>query len=76
MKNTKVCPKCNCNDIIVIKNDGHPDGSYGNNIQTKATILSGVVLVERFICCNCGYTEQWVDKADINVLLNSKKIKR
>ncbi len=76
MKNTKVCSKCNCNDIIVIKNDGHPDGSYGNNIQTKATILSGVVFVERFICCNCGYTEQWVDKADINVLLNSKKIKR
>ena len=74
MKNTKTCPKCNGRNIISIKNDGHPDGTFGNNIQTKLTILSGVVYVKRYICCDCGYTEEWVDINDIKTLMSSKKI--
>ena len=74
MKNTKTCPKCNGRNIISIKNDGHPDGTFGNNIQNKLTILSGVVYVKRYICCDCGYTEEWVDINDIKTLMSSKKI--
>lgn len=76
MKNTGLCPKCNSSDIVIIKNDGHPDPSNGNNIQTKTTILSGVIYIQRYICCNCGFTEEWVHEKDINILLQSKKVKR
>ena len=48
--------------------------TFGNNIQTKATILSGVVYVNRYICCNCGYSEEWIDKNDIRTIIGSKKI--
>lgn len=75
MKNTITCPKCNGRNIISIKNDGRPDATIGNNIQTKLTLLSGVVYVNRYICCNCGYTEEWVDNKDIKTLMSSKKVK-
>ena len=74
MKNTKICPKCSGTNIIVIQNDGHPDGTYGNNIQCKATVLSGVVFVKRYICCSCGYTEEWIDRENIDTILKTKKI--
>ena len=76
MNNSKICPKCNGNNIVMIRNDGHPDASYGNNIQCNMTILSGVVYVKRYICCDCGYTEEWIDLKDISTILNSKKIYR
>ncbi len=76
MKNTKICPKCNGDNIVIIRNDGHPDGSNGNNIMTKSTILSGVAFVKRYICCYCGYTEEWIDQNDIKMIMNSKKIQK
>lgn len=76
MKNTKTCPKCSGHNIVAIRNDGHPDGTYGNNIQTRATVLSGIVFVKRYICCDCGYTEEWIDKNDVKTLLDSKKIEK
>ena len=74
MKNTKICSKCGGNDIVVISNDGHPDATYGNNIQTKMTILSGSIYVKRYICCGCGFSEEWIDQSDIATLKKSKKI--
>lgn len=66
MKNTHVCAKCNGNDIIMIEGK---EGAYGsgNNIQTGWT-KSSVVLVNRYLCCNCGYSEEWIDKQDIQKL--------
>ena len=76
MKNSKSCPKCNGTDIVVIKNDGHPEGPAGNNIMCGPTRISSVVKIERYICCGCGYTEEWVDKTGIQTLLKSKKIQK
>ena len=73
MKNNNKCPRCKSNNIVVIKNDGHPDSTFGNNIQTKSTILSGVVYINRYICCNCGYSEEWIDQNDIKTIIESKK---
>ena len=75
MKNSRQCPKCGGNNIVVIQNDGHPDGTYGYNIMCGATTLSKIVFVERYICCDCGYTEEWVDKSKLEMVLNSKKTK-
>ena len=74
MKNTKLCPKCRSNDIVRI--DGNT-GAYGsgNNIPLGATIFSAVK-VHRYICCRCGFTEEWIDREDIEKIKNSHKAKR
>lgn len=74
MKTTKICPKCNSNNIVRI--DGYA-GAYGsgNNIMVGASIFSAVN-VNRYICCTCGYTEEWIDKDDIDKIVNSKKAQK
>ncbi len=63
MKNSKICPKCSSSDIIRIPGKA---GAYGvgNNIQTGLSNFSAV-LVHRYVCCNCGVSEEWIDKEDI-----------
>lgn len=74
MKNTKICPKCHSNDIVRI--DGSV-GSYGsgNNIALGMTVFS-YIKVNRYICCSCGFTEEWIDKEDIQEIKISKRAKR
>lgn len=74
MKNRKYCPKCQSSDIVII--DGYT-GAYGsgNNISVGATIFS-TVKVNRYICCNCGFTEEWINKEDIEKVKSSKKAHR
>ncbi|MBO5203586.1 MAG: hypothetical protein J6B72_03120 [Clostridia bacterium] len=74
MKNTNKCPKCQSSDIV--RFDGYT-GAYGtgNNVMTGKTVFS-TVNVNRYICCQCGYTEEWIDKEDIEKITSSKKAKR
>ena len=74
MKNQKICPKCSESDILIV--DGYC-GAYGmgNNIMTGASIFSGVK-VNRYICCSCGYTEEWINREDIPKVKESKKSHR
>jgi len=71
MKYTRTCPKCGSPKIIRI--DGSA-GAYGvgNNIMLGATIFSAVN-VNRYVCCACGFTEEWIDQEDIERLAVSKK---
>ena len=62
----EVCPKCNGSDILRVEGKAGAYGS-GNNIITGMTIFSAV-LVHRYVCCNCGYSEEWIDKEDIKKL--------
>ena len=39
---------------------------YANNIVPKGS----------YVCTECGYIEEWVDKSDIPQLLKSKKARR
>ena len=39
------------------------------------TIISAVN-VNRYICCDCGFTEEWIDKSDLETVKKSKKAKR
>lgn len=74
MKNSRTCPKCNSNNIVRI---GGYAGAYGfgNNIMLGHSVFSAVN-VNRYICCSCGYTEEWIDKKDMDKVVNSKKAKR
>ena len=74
MKNTKTCPKCKSDNIIRIDGNCGPYGS-GNNIMVGSTIFS-TVNVNRYICCNCGFTEEWIDIEDTEKVAKSKKAKR
>ncbi|MBE6675555.1 MAG: hypothetical protein IJF08_07915 [Clostridia bacterium] len=74
MKNTNTCPKCGKHNIV--RFDGYT-GAYGsgNNVMTGATVFSGVN-VNRYICCDCGFTEEWIDTCDLDKIEKSKKAKR
>ena len=74
MKNTNTCPKCGKHDIV--RFDGYT-GSYGsgNNIMTGSPVFSAVN-VNRYICLDCGFTEEWIDTCDLDKIENSKKAKR
>ena len=73
MKNRKACPKCGSKDILIV--DGSV-GPYGrcNNILTGG--LFSAVKVDRYICCSCGFTEEWIGREGIALLRNSKKAHR
>ncbi len=73
MKNARNCPKCGGTDIIRIDGDAKAYGA-GNNIMVGLTIFSAVK-VNRYVCCDCGFTEEWIDKKDIEKLKNSNKAK-
>ena len=58
MKNTGICPKCGGTDIIRALSASRT-GCDGNGIRTDA--LFPVIRIPRYICCACGYAEEWID---------------
>ncbi len=66
MKNTHICPKCQNSGILKIRGT---TGAYGtgNNIPVGWTNFSAV-LVDRYVCERCGYSEEWIDTEDIHKL--------
>ena len=66
MKHTKTCPKCGGNKILNVI--GNPVQSWSiTQIPTGRTSFSSVP-VRRFICCNCSFSEEWIDEEDISTL--------
>lgn len=74
MKNTRRCPKCGSTDIVIIDGSCGAYGS-GNNIVVGATVFSAIN-VNRYICCGCGFTEEWLNIEDIEKVKRSKKAHR
>lgn len=60
MKNSHVCPKCGSGDILRIPDNSNRHAS-GNNIYTTSATLFGKIPVIRYICCKCGYVENWIE---------------
>ncbi len=59
MKKTGICPKCSSNNVVAVNTIGN-----GHNIALGTTLLSAV-FVNRYVCCDCGYTEEWVKQKDL-----------
>ncbi len=74
MKNSRMCPKCSSTDIVRIDGYAGPYGS-GNNVMTGISVFSAVN-VNRYVCLSCGFTEEWIDREDLEKIANSKKAKR
>lgn len=60
------CPKCGGTDIIKVPGRSGAYGT-GNNISVGLSIFSAV-MVHRYVCCSCGFTEEWVDREDVETL--------
>lgn len=59
MRNTHSCPKCRSTVILQIPGKAGGYGA-GNNIPVGRSIFSAV-LVTRYLCASCGFSEEWVD---------------
>lgn len=66
MKNKGKCPKCGGSGILLIAGG---TGAYGagNNILLGSTAFSAVP-VNRYLCSQCGYSEEWVDLEHLSKL--------
>ena len=63
MKNGSKCPKCNGEALLFIP--GPTDGGvFDNSVRIGLTVFSAVP-VDRYVCCDCGYSEEWVNVEDI-----------
>jgi ribosomal protein S27AE len=62
MRNTKVCPKCGSNDIVIVP------GLYGELDGLEHFAPPGSILVllaiTRYFCCNCGFSEEWIESPE------------
>lgn len=71
MKLTRICPKCGSNDIVIVDGYAGPYGT-GNNIMVSGGIF-GAVRVDRYICVNCGFTEEWIERTELDQKLAKSK---
>lgn len=69
MRNTKVCPKCGSHDIVVVPGSIGVVSGVGNNIYMGW--FRSAIRLPRYLCCGCGFSEEWVD--DLNDLAKIKK---
>lgn len=60
MKETRRCPKCGSGEIARVPDNPWRHAS-GNNIYTTTLTLAGKIPVIRYVCCDCGYVENWVE---------------
>lgn len=63
MKQRHHCPKCGSVEIIRVP-DRPGRHASGNNIYTTAFTLAGKIPVIRYVCCGCGYVENWVESRE------------
>lgn len=61
MKTTQICPKCRNSEILKVEGF---QGAYGVGNNIPSGFFSST-LVDRFICCKCGYSEEWIRLEDI-----------
>ena len=69
MKKTNVCPKCGGTDIVKVPGTASGSGRYCYN-EVPLGLFMVAAPVDRFVCCTCGYSEEWLRESDL------KKVKK
>ena len=62
MKQSKICPKCGSDEVIAFMEPTHGINDNGNHIYTG---IFSYASLWRYVCCDCGYTEQYVNMPEI-----------
>ena len=60
MRYAKACPKCNGTDIIRV-----PSVNPTSNMIPVGFSALSAVYVNRYVCCHCGYSEEWIARDDL-----------
>ena len=70
MKNSEICSKCGSHNVKKIDGDmlAH---SNGDNVLIGSALFS-IIKVNRYICCDCGFVEHWIDKENLEKIKDSK----
>lgn len=58
MKHTHKCPKCGSEDVLKVP--GREMVDRGMNVVPLW--FGNWARIDRWVCCNCGYSEEWVDE--------------
>jgi len=67
MKNSNRCIKCSSEAIVVL------DNSMGQQFTPIRISGFAVAKTARFICCDCGYMEEWIiNEKDLKKLKKKK----
>lgn len=68
MKNTETCPKCNSTNCIEIEN------TFSKQSNAIKITTFTCALTTRYICCDCGYIEEWIyNLEDLQKIKNKYK---
>jgi predicted nucleic-acid-binding Zn-ribbon protein len=59
MKNTSSCPRCRSSDVARVP----AEPGRGHALAGPLGVVTGVAMT-RFVCCRCGYSEEWVEAAE------------
>ena len=59
MKATDCCPKCGSREIVRVPDDAHR--YLANSICITKLLTVKRIPVARYVCCDCGYVENWVE---------------
>ena len=59
MKNTNCCPKCGSKSIACVPDNAHR--YLANSIAITNIAWVKRIPVARYVCCDCGYVENWVE---------------
>ena len=69
MKNSGQCVKCGSKAIVVL------DNTMGQQLTPVRISAFSVATTARYICCDCGYMEEWVINPKDLMKLRKKKYK-
>lgn len=69
MKNTGKCAKCNSEAVVRV------DNSMGQQTAPIRISAFNVAATARYICCDCGYIEEWITDVKDLKKLKKKKFK-
>ena len=60
MKINKVCPKCGGTDIVKLISDLYDEPNLDLGL-----FVGGIVRISKYICCDCGFKEEWAEDEDL-----------
>ncbi|MBO5915260.1 MAG: hypothetical protein J6Q72_07915 [Clostridia bacterium] len=64
MKHSHSCPKCNGQNILAARGETQAYG-IGDNVRAG---IAKQAIVTKYVCTDCGYIEEWLDKDELEKL--------
>ena len=61
-----ICPKCKSYAVVKVQlGKVVPDNSYYTKVIKSDGFIPKLAVAERYICCDCGYTEEYFKQEDL-----------